>query len=303
MYAKLAAAALVLASVSCTLEAGEALEFPNYVQASVTLPGDIALQPVFSQAQNYAVTPCADTLYHLELRHGRIHGRTGLPGTITGLARGTGSAVFAVAGGYLCRIDGFELTVSAALPGECSALGVCGNQPVLLMDDGTLVLRDPDDLSETAHGTPGIPDIGMIQGFPGLVTAASYGELETLSVPSFERTASNTVNGSVTFLGTTGRGKLLFSCDTWNEAASCSPEDLVIEKMFTFPKAPTDAAADSSVTYVFGVIPGSGVQVCRESGEIAWRSPGYPDGSMVVLSEDCETAVIVYGSSLDILVL
>jgi len=284
-------------------EAEEALEFPNYVQASVSLPGEINVKPVFSLAQNYSVAAVDDSLYHMELRHGRIHGRTGLPGTVTALARGNGGSYFAVAGDHLCRIDGFELSAAVPLSQQCIALSVCGDNPILLMEDGTLALHDSSDLSPMAQEMPELSDIEFIQGYSGMVCIASRGNMETISVPDFRKTAESTVGGNIVFLQRAGTENLIFSCDSWNEAASCSPEDLVIEKMFTFPVAPSDAAADSSVAYIYGVVPGSGVQVCRESGEIAWRSQSYEDGSMVVLSDDCETAVITSGSRLDILIL
>ena len=286
------------------MESGEALEFPNYVEASVTLPGDIAVKPVFSLAQNYAIAAVGDSLYHMELRHGRVHGKTGLPGTITGLARGNSGSIFAVAGDHLCRIEGFDLAADIQLSQQCTALSICGDNPILLMEDGTLILHNSGDLSPQAQGTSELSDIRFIQGFNGMVCiASSKGNMETLSVPEFAKTAESTVGGNVMFLERAGKGTILFSCDSWNEAACCSIDDLVIDKMFTFPVAPTDAAADSSVAYIYCAVPGSGVQVCRESGEIAWKSSAYEDGSMVVLSDDCETAVIASGNRLDILIL
>jgi hypothetical protein len=114
-------------------------------------------------------------------------------------------------------------------------------------------------------------------------------------------TASDSPGGDITTLNASGDSLLLYSCSSWNELAACSPWDLAVDIMFTFPSSPTDAAAEGSLAYVYASVPGSGVQVCRASGEVAWRS-GYADGAMVVLSEDCETAMISRGDRIHILV-
>lgn len=283
--------------------AEEGLEFPNYVQASVTLPGEITVPPVFSMNENYAVVAVADTLYHMELRHGRIHGRTGLPGSITALAGGSGNPIFAVAGENLCRIEGFEIAAQTPLLSQCTALTVCGTDPLLLMNDGSLVLRNAVDLSQSAQGTPELENIFFIQGFSGMVSISSQGGIiTTLSVPGFDMIAENAHNGQILFLQRAGAGYLLFSTDEWNEIAVCYPEDLKIQSMFTFPAAPVQAAADSTVSFIYAVCPGSGIQVCRNSGEIAWRSTGYGSDAVIILADNCETLLISSGSKLEILV-
>lgn len=79
-----AALSLLLLSGSCLMGAEEGLNFPNYLQASRTLPGEITVPPVFSAQGNYGIAASGDTLYHMELRHGRVHGRTPAGETIEG---------------------------------------------------------------------------------------------------------------------------------------------------------------------------------------------------------------------------
>ena len=303
MYARAALLLLLLLSASCLTEAGETLEFPNFVQATVTLPGEIGVRPFFSQAGNYAVVAVGDTLYHMEMRHGRVHGTTAMPGEVSGMAGGDGGPLFAATGGTLCRIQGFEVAETVSLPCQCLAVTDCGGDPLLLMEDGTLVLRSGEDLSTIAQYEPGLDEVLMVKGFPGMVCVASpLGVLTTFSIPDFNRVAENVLNGEITFLENSGDRTLLLSTDTWNEVGCCSPGDLVLQDMFTFPTAPVRAAADSSASFVFAVCPGSGIQVCRKSGEIAWRSDSYPEGAWVSLSSDCETALIAFGNELDILI-
>lgn len=304
MYARVAAAVLLLVSSACLVEAGEALEFPNYLQATATLPGNVTEGPVIAgPLDNYAVAAVGDSVYHIEMRHGRIHGRTGLSAPVTDLSAGPGGCVFALAGAELFRIDSFEVTAEVQLNGGSQILTTCGGAPLLVMEDGSIQLRDPDDLSLMEQGGSLPEQPVAASGFQGMVSVGyGNGTMETYSVPGFTRIARAEQGGEILFLEGTAGGKLLFSCSDWNEMASCSPEDLEIEAMFTFPEAPVDAAADSSLTFAFAVVPGNGVQVCRPSGEIAWRSGDYADDAGLALAPDRETALISTGSRIDILV-
>jgi len=303
LYARYVFALLLLLLTSCLFEAEEAFEFPNYVQASLVLPGTLTVEPVFSQYQNYCIAAVEDTLYHLELHHGRIHGKTALPGTVSSMAISTDGFLFAAAGESLCAVKGFDVIASAGLPAGFSDLTVCGNDPLLLMDDGTMELLNPVDLSVSASGVWESEDIVFIQGFSGMISiAASSGTLATLSLPGFSTVAETHLEGSVTFLDKAGSDNLLFSCSSWNEAASCSPSDLKVEKMFTFPAAPVEAAADSSVSFIYCTVPGNGIMVCRENGDIAWKASDYGSDAMAILSSDGETAVLTGGNRLNILI-
>ncbi len=301
MSARLLAALLPLLATACLFEAEEALEFPNYVQAEAALPGEVIVKPVFNSLQNYGIAAVEDTLYHMELRHGRVHGRTGLPGAVAFLGSGNG-ALFAVTGGIICRVDGFQLTSSAELREEPVAFTVCGGSPLVVYGNGLMELIDPNDLTVIRQGTVPGGNVVMAAGFPGIVvTASSEGLLSAVVLDDMSLAASDSPGGEILSLNASGDSLLLFSCSSWNELAACSPWDLAVDIMFTFPSAPTDAAAQSDLAYVFASVPGSGVQVCRASGEVAWRS-GYADGAMVVLSEDCETAMISRGDRIHILV-
>lgn len=301
MSARLISALLPLLAAACLFEAEEALEFPNYVQAEAVLPGEVVVKPVFNALQNYGIAAVGDTLYHMELNHGRVHGRTGLPGVISALGSGDGP-LFALAGGTLCRVDGFQLTVSAELREEPAAFAVCGGSPLVVYGDGAIELRDPDELSVVRQGTVPGGNVVMAAGFPGIaVTASGDGLLSALSLNDMSLVASDSPGGEITTLNASGDSLLLYSCSSWNELAGCSPWDLSVDIMFTFPSSPSDAAAAEDLAWAFASVPGSGVQVCRASGEVAWRS-GYADGAMVVLSEDCGTAMISWEDRIHILV-
>ena len=285
------------------MEAEESAGFPDYTQASNELPEKIQVQPVFSELGNYGIVASGDTLYHLELRHGRVHGRTDLGGEITGLSRSVSGEVFAVTGNRLCVLQDFEIAREADLSSECSILTICGSDPVLLMADGRLVRRNSSDLSVVEETTPEIAGIEAIQGFPGLLCiSGENGAMVTLSVPGFKETASETVNGTVNFMSSAGQENLLCSTSQWNEVAVCNPSDLKIQVMFTFPETPVFAAADSSLSFVYAVCPSSGISVCSASGEIKWRSAEYDEGAFIQLADDLETALLTSGNRVDILV-
>lgn len=299
----LIAASFLLLLSSCMMEAGEDLGFPDYLQASTSLPGEITIQPVFSTLGNYGIVASGDTLYHLELRHGRIHGKTDLGDQVAGLARNSSGDVFAVAGNRLCAIEGFEIIREVTLSSECIFLTACGNDPVLLMADGRLVRRSSSDLSAIEETIPDLSGITAIHGFPGYLSmAGENGTLVSLAVPGFKQAALETVNGNILFMNGAGSQNLLFSTDQWNEVAACNPADLQIQIMFTFPEAPVFAAADSSLSFVYGVSPSQGVCVCSASGEIQWRSSEFGADALASLADDCETALLTTGKRVDVMV-
>lgn len=243
-----------------------------------------------------------DTLYHMELRHGRIHGKTAVNGIITALASGPGSKAFVVCANQLVCIDGFSVTASCELTGAGVAVTVCGYDPVVLLEDGSLVLYSGTDLTLLGNYTPENAGVAFIQGFPGIVTTGySDGRLISLSIPSFSEIAAEKVNGSLVFMAGAGQGNLIFSTDSWNEVAVCSPSDLVIQIMFTFPETPVSAASDSEVSCIYAVCPSMGIQVCLANGEIAWRTEEFGNNPFVVLSTDCEIALVTVGNTVTLL--
>lgn len=289
-------------SGACLTGAEEGLEFPSYVQSSTQFPAPVTSAPVFSSGGNYALAAAGDTLYHMELVHGRIHGKTAMGDTVTHLVSSSSGEVFAAGGQRLYRMDGFGIVAQVQLSSLCIDLSVCGENPVLLMADGRIVLRSADDLSVIEEAMPGLEGITFIEGFAGMVCSASPGGvITTFSIPGFTETARNVTGGSVTFLNGAG-GSLLFGCDQWNEVAVCTPGDLVIQEMYTFSQIPLAAFSDSSLTVVYAVLPEKGVQVCRRNGDIAWASSDYGPGTLIEISDDLETALLVRGSGLDILV-
>jgi len=188
-------------------------------------------------------------------------------------------------------MEGFEIASSTELSSECIDLTVCGENPLLLMAGGSLVLRSAADLSIIGEASPAPGNISAVQGFQSMVCAASdAGVITTFSVPEFKETAVSTVNGSVTFLSGAG-SNLLFSSDEWTEVAVCSPYDLEIQAMYTFQESPVSSVSDSSLTVIYAVLPTAGIQVCRLSGEIAWKSADYGSETRMVISNDLETAL------------
>jgi len=300
--AKLILLLSLLPLVACVLGAEEAVTFPTYKEGEASFPSLVTVFPVFSGSGNYGLIASGDTLYHMELRHGRIHGKTAAGGQITAIEAGTGLLSYAVCGDQLLRIDGFEITVSTAMAAEGISLAVCGDQPVVLLEDGSLVLYKGTDLSVIAVHAPVNPELTCIEGFNGMLTAGcADGTMITFSIPSFAELASEKVNGSLVFMSGAGQDNLIFSTDVWNEVAVCSPSDLMIQIMFTFPETPSSAAADSDVSCVYAVCPSYGIQVCLENGEIAWKTKEYGENPLVVLSQDCEYALIASGNSVTLL--
>lgn len=292
----------LLPLTACVLGAEDSVTFPTYKEGEASFPSAVTLSPVFSGSGNYGLIASGDTLYHMELRHGRIHGKTAAGGQITAIEAGTGSLSFAVSGDQLLRIDGFEVTVSVTMPAEGIFISVCDDQPVVLLEDGSLVLYDCTDLSITAVHTLVNPEITCMEGFKGMVTAGyADGTMITFSIPSFAELASEKVNGSLIFMSGAGSDNLIFSTDEWNEVAVCSPFDLMIQIMFTFPETPSWAAADSEVSCVYAVCSSFGIQVCLENGEIAWKTNEYGENPLVVLADDCEHALIASGNSVTLL--
>ncbi len=292
----------LLPLTACTLGAEDAVTFPTYNEGEASFPSSVSVPPVFSGDGNYGLVASGDTLYHMELRHARIHGKTAAGGEITALAVGTGLQTFAVYADQLLRIDGFAVTASCELTGLGVAMTVCGNNPVVLLEDGSLALYNGADLTLSGSHTPEIPGITCIQGFPGIVsTGYADGTMISLSLPSFSEIAVEKLNGSLIFMADAGQENLIFSTDAWNEVAVCSPADLVIQVMFTFPETPASAASDSEVSCVYAVCPSAGIQVCLANGEIAWRTNEFGGNPFIVLSDDCEQALVTTGNSVTLL--
>ncbi|MCD4708905.1 MAG: hypothetical protein K8S62_14335 [Candidatus Sabulitectum sp.] len=292
----------LLPFIACTLGAEDAVTFPTYKEGEASFPTSIDVPPVFSGNGNYGLVASGDTLYHMELRHGRIHGKTFAGGTIKGLAVGTGSQAFAIYDDQLLRIDGFDVTSSCELTGIGVAMTVCGNDPVVLLDDGSLVLHDGTDLTFIGSYIPENPGMACIQGFPGIVvTGFSDGTMISLSLPSFSEIAAEKLNSSLIFMAGAGQENLIFSIDAWNEVAVCSPADLIIQVMFTFPETPLSAASDSELSCVYAVCPSAGIHVCLSNGEIAWRTDEFGGAPFVTLSDDCEIALVSEGNTVTLL--
>jgi len=290
--------AALLPVVSCVTGADEAFTFPTYVEGEVSFPSALQLAPVF--LGNYGVIASGDTLYYMELRHGRIHGKIPAGGAVTDLAA-SGSRVFAVHDDVLFGADGFEVSASCTLHAAARSVTLCGSSPVVLLDDGSLVLYDGSDLSPIGTFSPD-PGIAYIQGFPGvLVTGYPDGRLVSLSVPAFTKVAEEQLNGSLIFLAEAGQDNLLFSTDEWNEVAACSPLDLKIQVMFTFSETPVSASSNSDLSCIFAVCPSMGIQVCLGSGEIAWKTGDFGKTPLVTVSDDCEQALVAEGSSVFLL--
>ncbi len=282
------------------LGAEDAVTFPTYKEGEVSFPSDISLPPVFSSNGNYGLVASGDTLYHMELRHGRIHGKTPIAGEITAFETGSGSKIFAVYSNQLVSIEGFSVNKSVELVSEAEMITVCGNDPVVLSEDGSLSLFN-SDLSLIGNHVPDSSKITCIQGFSDLVVLGyENGTVVSLAVPSFDIIASEKMNGSLIFLNKAG-DDLLFSTEIWNEVAVCDPADLIIQVMFTFPEIPVYAASDSSLSCIYAVCPSTGIHVCMENGEIAWSTDEFGYSPLVSLSKDCETALVVWENKVALL--
>ncbi len=287
---------------ACTLGGEEALNFPTYPEGEAVFPASIQVTPAFSGDGNYGLVASGDTLYYMELRHGRIHGKTAIDGEITALAIGGESQIFVTSADKLHRIDNFTITSVIQLSGEAVAMTICGNNPVILLEDGSLALHDGTDLILIENHTPEIHGVTFIQGYSGLIVLGySDGRIQSLSIPGFSEVATEDVNGSLLFLAGAGEDNLIFSTDAWNEVALCSPQDLMIMVMFTFAETPISAASDSIVSCIYAVCPSMGIQVCLANGEIAWKTKDYGTDPTVVLSEDCETALVAWGNRVTLL--
>jgi len=294
---------ILLPLTSCLVGAEEAPRFPTYNQGEATFPCDVTIPPVFSGTMNYGIVAAGDTLYHFELRHGRIHGKTPIGAQITALASGAGSEAFVTCGNTLVRIDGFLAADSCVLPYPAADISMCGANPVLLLKDGSIALYSHQDLSLLGSSPPSRSAISCIQGFPDMVSAGTTdGTLITYSVPSFSLLAEETFSGSVLFVNDGGDKSLIFSTDEWNEVALCSPADLKVSVMFTFPEAPIFASADSAVSCIYAACATAGIQVCSANGEIAWQTTEFGGYAFPVVSEDCEIALVSWGRNVTILV-
>jgi hypothetical protein len=290
----------LLPFIACITGAEEVLAFPTYVQGKASFPSNIIVAPVFFG--NYGLIASGDTLYHMELRHGRIHGKTPAGGPVTALAV-SGTAVFAMHDSEVFRLNGFEVSCSCTLPDSAKALTVCGNYTAVLLTDGSIALYNGSDLSSAGNYTPPGTAVTRLQGFPGaLVLGYADGRILSVSIPSFSVLADKKLNGSLLFMNRAGDSNLLFSTDAWNETAVCSPSDLVIQVMFTFPETPVSAASDSVLSCVYAVCPSTGLQVCLKNGEIAWKTAEYGTGPLVVVSDDCEQVLVADGNSATLLV-
>lgn len=292
----------LLPFAACMLGAEDAVTFPTYKEGEASFPSTVTVPPVFSGAGNYGLIASGDTLYHMELRHGRIHGKTAIDGEITGLGAGHDSKAFVVYSDRIVCIEGFAVTASRELPGVGEAITVCGNDPLVLLEDGSLALYSGTDLTLIDNYIPEDTGITCIQGFPGLISLGyEDGTIISLSISSFSEVAAEKVNGSLIFMAGAGNENLIFSTDAWNEVAVCSPADLMIQVMFTFPETPISAASDSEVSCVYAVCPSAGIQVCLANGEIAWKSDEFGRSPFVILSEDCEQALVTNGNSVTLL--
>ena len=300
--AKLIFLLTLLPLISCLTGAEDALQFPTFKEGESSFPSIITIVPEFSGNGNYGLVAVGDTLYHLELNHARIHGKTPVSGTITAIDAGSQSTSFALFENKLVRIEGFDIAASAELPGNGMAMSLCGSNPVVLMQDGSLVLHDGNDLSVISNHTPLNQGITSIQGFPGLLaTGYSDGTMVSFSLPSFTEIASEKLNEPPLFFRDAGPDNLIFSCASWNEVALASPADLKIQVMFTFPETPLSATADSAASCIYAVCPASGIYVCLENGEIAWRTSEFGSSPMVRLSEDCQTALVAWEDKVTLL--
>jgi hypothetical protein len=293
---------LLLPATACVLGAGEDTGFPTYNQGEASFPCLLTIPPVFSGTGIYGIVAAGDTLYHIELRHGRVHGKTAFNEEISALAAGTGSQAFAVSGNSLFRVDGFNAVDSCLLSFPAIDMSMCGDNPAVLLADGSIALFSGENLTLLGSCSPHSSGITCIQGFPEIVSAGCPdGTMLSFSVPSFSLLAEEKVNGSLVFMSNAGDETLIFSTDAWNEVAACSPADLKVSIMFTFPETPISAAADSAMSCIYGVCPVEGIQVCTANGEIAWKSTEFGRNPSVVLSSDCELALVGWNSSVTIL--
>ncbi|PIE51280.1 hypothetical protein CSA37_12065 [Candidatus Fermentibacteria bacterium] len=304
MYARAAVglAAFALLLSSCMTGAEEVLSFPTYIQATRQFPLEITVPPVLSGAGNYGLVASGDTLYHMELRHGRIHHRTGFDGPVTGLAPGGGKNIFVAGGNTVYLVQGADIVMFEQMNSDILFLTACGDNPVVYLADSSICLLSHADLSVTAAATTDISSVCAFCGFSSwLCIGGEDGSMESRSVPSLDLKCSEKVNGLLQFMTGAGENNLLFSSERWNEVAVCSPQDLRISVMFTFPVTPCYAYADSTLSFVFAVLPDNGIEVCSASGEIKWRGKGYGSDSFVTLADDLETALISSGNRVDIL--
>lgn len=293
----------LLPIASCVVGAEEAVTFPTYKIGEASFPSPVSVAPLFSGGGNYGLIASGDTLYHMELQHGRIHGTTDLGGEITSLAIGSDTEIFLTLANSLVRVDGFSISKSITLQGTAERMTVCGSNPVVLLDDGSISIYEATDLSIIASFTAESGEITCIEGFPELlVLGYSDGKMISIAVPSFSRKALETVNGNLLFMNRAGNDYFIFSTDAWNEVAVSSPEDLLIQSMYTFPETPVSAAADSTLSCIYAVCPSMGIRVCLSNGEIAWKSTEYGSNPIVVLARDCETAMIAWENKVSLLV-
>ncbi len=284
----------LLLFTACVLGAESSPEFPTYKEGEVTLPVDVTVLPQFSFDGNYGLVASADTLYHLELRHGRIHGKTGFSGQILAFSPASNGYIYLITETKLISIEGFSVINSVELPSNAITLTVCGSDPLVVLETGSMLLFNGSNLSLINTFDPPAEGIVFIEGFSDfLIAAFSDGTLKSYSIPDFDEVISEKYNGSFLFLRTVNSDKLIFSTDEWNEVAVCSPLDLKITEMFTFPETPTIASADSDLSCIYAVCPSQGLQVCLANGEIAWRTKEFGLNPLVTVSPDCEAVLVV----------
>ena len=291
----------LLLGTACVMGAESSPEYPTYLEGELTLPFEVTVLPQFSSEGNYGLVACADTLYHLELRHGLVHGKTAFSEKIISFTHASNGLVYLITETKLVSVEGFSVTNSIDLPSNARALAVCGSNPVVLFETGSLSLYSGSDFSLTNTFDPPI-EVVFIEGFSNLVTAAfSDGSIVSYSIPDFTLLASENYNGSFQFFRKANSDRLIFSTDEWNEVAVCSPLDLKIIEMFTFAEAPSIASADSLISCIYAVCPSVGLQVCLSNGEVAWRTKEFGLNPIVTVSSDCEEALIVNGNVVSLL--
>ena len=284
----------LLLVTACVLGAEDSPDFPTYKEGEVTLPSDITVLPQFSFDGNYGLVASADTLYHLELRHGRIHGKTGLSGQILAFSPASNGYIYLITETKLVSIEGFSVINSVELPSNAITLTVCASDPVVALETGSILLFNGSDLALINTFDSPSEEIVFIEGFSNfLIAAFSDSTLRSYSIPNFDEVVSEKYNGTFLFLRAVNSDRLIFSTDFWNEVAVCSPLDLKITEMFTFPETPTIASADSDLSCIYAVCPSQGLQVCLANGEIAWRTEEFGLNPLVTVSPDCEAALVV----------
>jgi len=308
-----ATAVIAVVCSSCLLGAEPDPGYPGYLLRTFDCSGyGEPAACCFSSDGLFAAASAGKDLLFFELRHGNLSGNTTLDSDVIAVVSVPGAGQLLVLSEqklFVVSPSGFTVTGEVELEGAAAWLSISpdGSSAWVLHTSGFITRLAPSDWSVLSYDSAGIGEpSGLAVSSDGsslFVGSNADSTICRLDVQDLERTGECEVYNTVISLFDGPDGMVCALVDGSNEIWFIDESSCTVHYMMTVPDVPVCGASMPDGSFAYAGVPGTGLVVCSESGELVLKTFAYGLPGSVAIENDGWNAVICSTEQMSISIL